>query len=125
RFHDGSPLAGPAYYRLAAVHADGSESVVATAQAGAAMPFSFALAGKNPVGGPAALRYTLPAAPHARVRVYKASGQRGRTLVDRGETAGSHSVDFAARGSALAPGVYMVRINAGKDQKMLRVVTLE
>ena len=90
------------------------------------MPFSFALAGSNPVVGSASsLRYTLPAATHVRIDVYSVSGQRVKTLVDRAETAGAHSVDFAARGAALGPGVYMVRISAGNDQKLLRVVTLE
>ncbi|TMQ47135.1 MAG: T9SS type A sorting domain-containing protein [Candidatus Eisenbacteria bacterium] len=126
RFHDQAAPAGGAFYQLKAVHSDGSESVEATTQLGAAMPFSFALAGSNPVVGSAgSLRYTLPAATHVRIDVYSVSGQRVKTLVDRAETAGAHSVDFAARGAALGPGVYMVRISAGNDQKLLRVVTLE
>jgi hypothetical protein len=126
RFHDDAPLAGAAYYRLAAVSADGSERTVATTRVGAAEPFSFALAGKNPiVAGAASLRYTLPAATHVRIDVYNVSGQRVRTLVDRSEGAGAHSVDFALGRGALTPGVYMVRISAGKDQQMLRVVALE
>jgi hypothetical protein len=126
RFHDDAPLAGVAHYRLAAVAADGSERTVATAWVGGAGPFSFTLAGKNPVvAGASSLRYTLPVATHVRIDVYNVSGQRVRTLVDRSEGPGAHSVDFAIGRGALTPGVYMVRITAGKDQQMLRVVALD
>jgi hypothetical protein len=126
RFHDDAPLAGAAYYKLAAVSADGNERTVATTRVGTAEPFSFALAGRNPiVAGAASLRYTLPVATHVRIDVYNVSGQRVRTLVDRSEGAGVHSVDFAVGRGALTPGIYMVRISAGRDRQMLRVVALD
>ena len=128
RFHDDAPLAGGAYYRLAAMYADGSERTVATTRAGAAESFLFGLAGTNPFVAGTSLRYTLPAATHVRIDVYNVAGQRVRTLVDRREGAGSHTVGFAlGAGSerALTPGIYLVRISAGNDQKMLRVVSLD
>jgi len=123
RFHDDSPFDGAAWYRVAGVYADGSERILATTAAGAAEAFSFSLSGTNPVVSGARLRYSLPAPTHVRIDVFNVTGQRVRTLVDRGETAGVHSADLA--GAALTPGVYMVRIRAGKDEKTLRVVTLD
>jgi hypothetical protein len=123
RFHDDSPLEGAGWYRVAGVYADGSERILATTAAGAAEAFSFSLSGTNPVVSGARLRYSLPAPTHVRIDVFNVTGQRVRTLVDRGETAGVHSADLA--GAALTPGVYMVRIRAGKDEKTLRVVTLD
>ena len=125
-FHDDAPLAGTAYYRLAAIYRDGSERNMGLTLAGAGQLFSFALSGSNPVVSGASLRYTLPAPTHVRIEVFNVSGQRVRTLVDRSEVAGAHTVDLSAgRGTGLSPGIYMVRINAGGDQKTLRVVTLE
>jgi hypothetical protein len=127
-FVDDPPLAGTAYYRLAAVHPDGTESTVAITQVGTPASFSFGLAGTNPVMGGTSLRYSLPAAGHVRIEVFGVSGQRVRTLVDRTESAGGHTVEFSLRNGserALPPGIYMVRISAGKDQKLLRVVALE
>ena len=127
RFHDESPLAGGAFYRLAALYHDGREGTLATMRVGSAEPFSFALAGRNPIiGGSASLRYTLPAATHVKIDVYNVNGQRVRSLVDRAESAGAHTVDFgSARGAALTPGVYMVRITAGKDVQTLRLVSID
>jgi hypothetical protein len=123
RFHDDAPLAGASWYQLRGVYADGSERVVATTAAGAAQPFSFSLSGGNPVVSGARLHYSLPAPTHVRIDVFNVSGQRVKTLVDRGETAGFHTADLA--GASLSPGVYMVRIRAGKDEKTLRLVTLD
>jgi hypothetical protein len=128
RFHDGAALAGVTYYRLTAVLASGSEVAMGSTQVVTQLEFSFALAGSNPFQGRTALRYTLPSTEKVRVEVYSVTGQRVRTLVDRSEGPGSYAVPFQMQGggeSALTPGVYMVRISAGKYQKTLRLVGLE
>jgi len=127
-FHDGAALAGVTYYRLTAVLANGSELAMGSTQVGAPLEFSFALAGTNPFQGRTALRYTLPSTEQVRVEVYSVTGQRVRTLVDRSEGPGSYTVPFQMQGGAeraLTPGVYMVRISAGKYQKTVRLVGLE
>lgn len=67
------------------------------------------------VPGRAALRYTLPRDCHATVRVYRGDGAEVATLVDRDDTAGSHTVSWSGvpRGaSRVVPGVYWARVEA-------------
>jgi len=128
RLHDGAPLAGISYYRLNAVLLNGREVTMGTTQVGTPLEFSFALAGTNPFQSRTALRYTLPSAERVQVEVYSVTGQRVRTLVDRSEGPGSYTVPFQMQGGGermLTPGVYMVRITAGRYQKTLRLVGLE
>ncbi|MBI5711711.1 MAG: T9SS type A sorting domain-containing protein [Candidatus Eisenbacteria bacterium] len=129
RLHDDAGgVSGDVIYRLGALLPGGGEQAVSSTRVAlGGQAFSFALAGRNPSEGSTALRYALPRAERVRVEVYSPAGQRVRTLVDRTEAAGVHTVSFALReGSrALAPGVYLVRISAGADRKTLRVVMME
>jgi hypothetical protein len=128
RIHDAAALAGISYYRLTAILANGSEVAMGSTQVVAPLEFSFALAGTNPFQGRTALRYTLPSSERVQLEVYSVTGQRVRTLVDRSEGPGSYTVPFQMQSGGermLTPGVYMVRITAGKYQKTLRLVGLE
>jgi len=65
----------------------------------------------NPVmGGAARIRYGLPANGTVRVSVYDALGREVAVLADGAQTAGWHEAALAA--SSLAPGVYVVRLEA-------------
>ena len=70
----------------------------------------------NPVvsggDGAVALRYALGRPGQARLNVYDALGNRILTLVDEFQSAGEHSVNFNT--TALAPGVYSYRLEAGQ-----------
>ena len=128
RLHDDAGTSGSRYYRLSAVMGDGTEQAL-TSQSVAlgSAQYSFAIAGSNPFTNRVTLRYTLPKSEHVSIDVFTVTGQRVRTLVNRNEAPGAHSVDFAMRdGSrALTPGVYMVRITAGGYTHSLRVVGIE
>jgi len=127
RVHDDAGTSGSRFYRLNAVMLDGTETALSSqgVTLGSAS-YSFAVAGSNPFNNRLTLRYTLPRAEHVKMNVYSVTGQLVRTLVDRNEAPGAHSVDFSLRdGRALQPGVYMVRITAGSFSKSLRVIGIE
>ena len=55
-------------------------------------------------------------------------GQHVAALVSQVEEAGVHTVPFELAGAAgrrLAPGVYLVKLRAGREQAHLRVVAFE
>ncbi len=126
-------VSGTVYYRLAAVLAGGEEADMGSTRVvlGGAQPtrsFAFAIAGANPFQGGTALSYTLPARSPVRIEVFSVAGQKMRTLVDRVDEAGTHTVPFELAGGSvrtLSPGMYLVSITAGKDRRTLRVVGLE
>ena len=127
-FHDDAAISGSTYYRLLARMTGGGEQALGSTRISAGGDaFSFAIVGRNPSPGSMRLGYTLPRATPVRIDVFSVTGERVRTLVDRMETPGTHSVDFALRsgGRALSPGIYMVRISAGSDRQTLRVVGIE
>src|SRR3989449_8646312 len=68
--------------------------------------FSFAL-GPNPVRGQGTLTYSLPEHSRVSIEVFGVGGQRLRTLVNRIEGPGAHSVPFHVHD--LGAGIYMVR----------------
>ncbi len=128
RLHDSQAGSGTMFYRLAALVPGGGEQAVSTTQLSSAGPvFSFAIAGSNPFTRGTKLRYSVPKAVHVQIDVFSISGQRVRTLVNRFESPGTYSVDFALRegGHALTAGVYMIRITAGADQKTVRVIGMD
>jgi hypothetical protein len=89
--------------------------------------FRLALAGSNPSRGGAEFAYTVPQSSPVKIEVYSVLGQRVRTLVDRVVEPGEYSARFALRergASSLSPGIYMIRMSAGKFTKSLRVIAL-
>lgn len=88
---------------------------------------AFSLMGSNPFHGRTAIAYALPERSPVRIDVYNVAGQRVRTLVDRIEDRGNHSVMFNLRddrGRGLGAGVYLVRITAGTESRSLRIIGL-
>jgi Zn-dependent metalloprotease len=84
------------------------------------------LVGTNPlVGGTGTLRYALPAAGVASLRVYDAEGRLVRTLADGAHAAGARSVVWDGRtaaGQPVRPGVYFARLVAGDRIETRRLV---
>jgi hypothetical protein len=90
--------------------------------------YGFALGGPNPANPTSKLVYVLPrAADGTRVslRVYDVHGRMVRTLVDRNEVAGPHTVIWDgtdASGRRVSSGTYFARIEAGTFRQEARVV---
>lgn len=69
----------------------------------------------NPVRSSARIAYTLPRAGHVRLSVYDTAGRRVREVVDADQPAGPHEESLALhdeRDGALAPGLYLVRLES-------------
>lgn len=81
----------------------------------------------NPFNPSTQIEYDLPTKSQVTVTVYNLLGQKVRTLVDRVESAGIHTVEWDGRtdaGEKSATGMYLYRIEAGEfkqTKKMLLV----
>lgn len=75
----------------------------------------------NPFNATATLRYTLPTAGNATLKVYNVAGQLTATLAAGMHSAGEHSVQWDA--SSLSTGVYFVRLE-GADGMVTRKAML-
>ena len=75
----------------------------------------------NPFLGATRLRYELPDAQHARVRVFDVLGREVARLADGEHEAGRHTLTFDGRG--LSAGIYIVRMELA-DRAFTRQITL-
>jgi hypothetical protein len=83
----------------------------------------------NPAVGQATqgLAFTLPHDGHATVRIYDLRGAVVATLVDRDLAAGRHQVAWSGRddgGRAVAPGLYIARVEAGAERAVAKLSRL-
>ena len=81
----------------------------------------------NPFNPTTTIRYDLPREASVTLRVFSVMGREIRTLVDEVQSAGMQSVVWDGRdnrGKSLASGVYMVRLEAGNDVRMVRVTLM-
>ncbi len=72
----------------------------------------------NPADGSTVLRFNLPSEQAMRLMVYDAAGRRLRSLAEGTLGAGTHSVSWDGRdesGSAIASGIYFVRLTVGGE----------
>lgn len=80
----------------------------------------------NPTAGVSALRFSLPAPAHVKLRVYDLQGRLVRTLVNAPYPAGHFTVNWDGRdddGQAAATGIHFVLLDAAgrqASQKMIR-----
>ena len=89
---------------------------------------SFTLNGSypNPTRGPSTVDFALDEATPVQLSVYDVMGRKVATLIDRPLTAGQHEVQWNGRsadGSAVASGMYLLRLQAG-DQIATRRLTV-
>jgi hypothetical protein len=78
----------------------------------------------NPFTGSTRIEFSLPQAGTARLDVFDARGRRIETLVSGSQPAGRQVVVWNgrdSRGSAVASGVYLIRLQAGSQTLMERV----
>lgn len=79
----------------------------------------------NPMNGQATIRYQLPQAGLARVRVADASGRWVRTLVDGTAQAGTHAIEWDGandRGESLPAGTYFYQLSTDAGSRAGRIV---
>jgi len=90
--------------------------------------FGFALGGPNPANPHAKLIYVLPQnanGTRVSLRVYDVQGRLVRTLVDRNEQAGAHTLVWDGTdqgGRGVSSGTYFARITAGSYQAEQKVL---
>jgi glycosidase len=73
----------------------------------------------NPARGAVALRFTLPAAVHARLAVHDVAGRRVAVLVDGVLPAGPHEAEW--EGGDAGPGLYFARLEAAGSAVTRRI----
>jgi hypothetical protein len=82
-------------------------------------------AAPNPVGEGTEIAYSIAAAGPVRLCIYDVGGRLVRTLVDRVDDAGKHSVRWDGRsdaGKELAPGVYTCQLQIPGQQDSQKLV---
>lgn len=82
----------------------------------------------NPFNPETTIEYSLAVAGPVRIRVFDTAGHLVRTLVDRSEATGAHTVIFDGRddrGQALASGVYMYRLDTPLTTLSRKMVLLK
>jgi len=79
-----------------------------------------ALAGAQPVVDHIRLRFDLPRSGDATIEVFDVAGRRAARLMRTSLAAGPHELAFDVR--PLTPGVYAVRLVAGPQSDVVRLV---
>ncbi len=77
----------------------------------------------NPFNAVTRIAYAVPSAGHVRLAVYDISGRMVGRLVDEDVSAGRHVCEFD--GGDLAAGLYFVRLEAGSDVLIRKVVMVK
>lgn len=81
----------------------------------------------NPFNATTTLRYHLPQASQVILKIYNLLGQQVRTLVDKAQAAGYHTVQWNGRddmGSVMVSGVYCYVIQASEFNAVRKMVML-
>jgi hypothetical protein len=88
-------------------------------------PFAFHLYSPrpNPFNGMTDIRYQITDGRHVSLKVYDTGGRLVRTLVDGWRQPGNHIVNFDGKG--LASGVYLIRLEAGRERATGKVVMVK
>ncbi len=82
----------------------------------------------NPFNPKTAIRFSLPSAGEATLRIFDASGRRVATLVEGPQTAGNHEVVWSGRsddGQPMASGVYFYRLQSGDVEQTRKMLLLK
>jgi len=87
---------------------------------GSASALRFALAGAQPFGDRARLRFELPEAGSASIEVFYVTGRRASDRIEGSWSAGVHEVSLDAR--RMGPGVYAARLTAEGRSEVVRLV---
>jgi hypothetical protein len=99
---------------------ESNKSSVVISADGAPQPerrFSIAAAYPNPFVNEVRLTYQTGTAMHVRIRMFDVLGREIHRMVDATMPPGQHHVNFD--GSTLAPGVYLLEIQAGTERQTI------
>jgi hypothetical protein len=77
----------------------------------------------NPFNSTARIVFTLPQGSEIKLRVFDVTGRLVETLVDGRIEAGEHEVRFESEG--LASGVYIARLETGKETRVQKMVLMK
>jgi hypothetical protein len=88
-------------------------------------PIARMAAEPNPSAAVVHLRYSLPAAAHARIEIYDLAGHRVETAFEGEQGVGQQDVIWTPDASRVSAGVYFARVTAGSFQQVVRVVRVE
>jgi len=88
-------------------------------------PVARVSAAPNPSAAVVHLRYSLPAASHARIEIYDLSGHLVQTAFEGEQGAGAQDVIWTPNASRVSAGVYFARVTAGALRLVVRVVRIE
>ena len=130
QYIDADVTAGATYrYQLASVGPDGHETILGSQSATAAAPAKVTLGQNvpNPFNPQTEIRFVLPARTKVDLSIYDVRGRLVRSLVQGSKDAGEQIVRWDGRndrGSAVASGVYVYRLRAGKETLSRRMVLL-
>ncbi len=116
------------FYRLVAIEPDGTSRVLDTRVATpGAERFELALdeAVPNPSSGDRAVRFTLPSAGEAMLRVFDSAGREVERLVQGRLAAGPHEARWSTRRVRVPPGLYFLRLDAGRASLVRKLVVLK
>lgn len=81
----------------------------------------------NPFRAATTIRFTLPQAGEARIRIYDTNGRRVRTLAEGRFASGAHELAWEGRdagGKSLRSGVYFIRVESGGTVRTHRTVLM-
>ncbi|MBI4726633.1 T9SS type A sorting domain-containing protein [candidate division TA06 bacterium] len=82
----------------------------------------------NPFKQLTTINYQLPQAGQVSLKIYNIAGQAVRTLVDEDKKVGSYEVVWDGKdesGQAVATGVYLYQIKAGKQGDIKKMIMLK
>ncbi len=82
----------------------------------------------NPFARRTTINYSLPGPMHVRLAVYDVRGRRVRTLVDGSKGAGLQAEQWDGRdqrGIEVGSGVYFIRLDAGSETRMIKVMRIK
>ncbi len=82
----------------------------------------------NPFNPQTTVSFDIPVCTDVKIVVYNLRGQKVRTLLDERLEAGTHSIVWDGRDSgerAVASSVYLIRINAGGEERITKALLLK
>jgi subtilisin family serine protease len=103
--------------------------VTGASETSSSLEFELGPARPNPFGGRTSVPYAIPEdGVRVQIRVFDVSGRLVKTLADKIDTVGRHTVEWNGRdesNNAVASGVYFYRMNAGTFTQIRKMTLLK
>jgi hypothetical protein len=125
---DGTVRYGVVGWNEVAVRAVIEQYLTGVSETPAVQPLEFSVVGANPVVGRSAVRFKLPKAANATLRVYSTSGALVRTLFNGHMPSGVNTVDWNLRddaGRAVGNGLYVYELVSDSQTAHAKVSVLK